>query len=118
MAVKGVDQDAMRLLENYGWPGNIRELRNVIERATIVTEGEFIEPKHLPATMHAPKAAPEGAASVSFKPGVTVDEAERQLILLTLEHTGNNKTKAADILGISLKTLHNKLNRMKDEGAR
>jgi DNA-binding NtrC family response regulator len=60
----------------------------------------------------------EGAPSVSFKPGVTVDEAERQLILLTLEHTGNNKTKAADILGISLKTLHNKLNRMKDEGAR
>ena len=46
---------------------------------------------------------------------MTVDEAERQLIVLTLEHTGNNKTRAAEILGISLKTLHNKLNRMKAE---
>jgi transcriptional regulator with PAS, ATPase and Fis domain len=116
--VRAASQDAMRLLELHTWPGNIRELRNVIERATIVSEGEFIEPKHLPSTMHTPKTVPEGAPSVSFKPGVTVDEAERQLIILTLEHTGNNKTKAADILGISLKTLHNKLNRMKDEGAR
>ncbi|HUF23090.1 MAG TPA: sigma-54 dependent transcriptional regulator [Vicinamibacterales bacterium] len=114
--VRAASQDVMRLLEAHTWPGNIRELRNVIERATIVSEGEFIEPKHLPATMVAPRAEYDPAPSVSFKPGVTVDEAERQLILLTLEHTGNNKTKAAEILGISLKTLHNKLNRMKAQG--
>jgi len=114
--VRAASQDVMRLLEAHAWPGNIRELRNVIERATIVSEGEFIEQKHLPATLVSPPAARDSAPSVSFKPGVTVDEAERQLILLTLEHTGNNKTKAADILGISLKTLHNKLNRMKAEG--
>ena len=113
--VRSASQDAMRILEGHGWPGNIRELRNVIERATIVTEGEFIEPKHLPSTLSASRPVFDAAPSLSLKPGVTVDEAERQLILLTLEHTGNNKTKAAEILGISLKTLHNKLNRMKAE---
>jgi len=114
-AVRSASQEAMRVLEAHAWPGNIRELRNVVERATIVAEGEFIEPKHLPATLQAPRAVADSAPSVSFRPGVTVDEAERQLILLTLEHTGNNKTRAAEILGISLKTLHNKLNRMKAE---
>ncbi len=53
--------------------------------------------------------------TVTLSPGTTVDEAERRLIVLTLEHTRNNKTRAAEILGISLKTLHNKLNRMKQE---
>ena len=113
--VRGASQESMRLLEAHHWPGNVRELRNVVERATIVSEAEFIEPKHLPSTLHRPRAAYDAAPSVSFKAGVTVDEAERQLIVLTLEHTGNNKTKAAEILGISLKTLHNKLNRMKAE---
>ena len=114
--VRAASQDSMRMLEAHNWPGNIRELRNVIERATIVSDGEFIEPKHLPATLHSRRAAADTAPTVNLKAGLTVDEAERQLILLTLEHTGNNKTKAADILGISLKTLHNKLNRMKAEG--
>ena len=54
---------------------------------------------------------------MTLSPGTTVDEAERRLILLTLDHTRNNKTRAAEILGISLKTLHNKLNRMKEETA-
>jgi DNA-binding NtrC family response regulator len=116
--VRSTSDDTLRLLEAHSWPGNIRELRNVVERATIVAEGEVIEPHHLPATLHSRKPSPAGggAPGVSLRPGITVDEAERQLILLTLEHTGNNKTKAADILGISLKTLHNKLNRMKGEG--
>jgi DNA-binding NtrC family response regulator len=115
-AVKGVDQDAMRLLENYGWPGNIRELRNVIERATILAGGDLIEPVHLPPTLtHAKKDDP--AATVLLTPGMTVDEAETRLIRLTLEHTRENKTRAAEILGISLKTLHNKLNRLKAQEA-
>jgi DNA-binding NtrC family response regulator len=113
--VRAASQETMRLLETHAWPGNVRELRNVIERSTIIADGEFIEPRHLPASLHSPKSTFDVAPSVSFKPGVTVDEAERQLIVLTLEHTGNNKTKAADILGISLKTLHNKLNRMKSK---
>ena len=112
-AVRAVDQDAMYLLEHYPWPGNIRELRNVIESATILAESEFIEVKHLPPTLVA--KGEESVPTLTISPGTTVDEAERQLILLTLEHCRNNKTRAAEVLGISLKTLHNKLNRMKEQ---
>ena len=112
-SVRAVEQDAMYILENYPWPGNIRELRNVIERATILADGEFIEVKHLPATLV--QKGEESVPTLTLSPGTTVDEAERRLIILTLEHCRNNKTKAAEILGISLKTLHNKLNRIKDE---
>jgi DNA-binding NtrC family response regulator len=114
--IRAVDQDAMHILEHYPWPGNIRELRNVIERATILAESEFIEPRHLPPTLL--ERGEESLPTLTLSPGTTVDEAERRLILLTLEHTRNNKTRAAEVLGISLKTLHNKLNRMKDEGAK
>ncbi len=111
--IRAVDQEAMYILERYPWPGNIRELRNVIERATILAESEFIEPRHLPPTLISRGEA--SLPTLTISPGTTVDEAERRLILLTLDHTRNNKTRAAEILGISLKTLHNKLNRMKDE---
>ncbi len=115
-SVRAVDQETMRILERYAWPGNIRELRNVIERATILAEGDFIEPRYLPQTLLSREE--ETLPTLTIAPGTTVDEAERRLILLTLEHTRHNKTRAAEILGISLKTLHNKLNRMKEEGAR
>jgi DNA-binding NtrC family response regulator len=97
----------------------VRELRNVIERATIVAKGDLIETGDLPAlagVSAAPAAAAAGPAR-GLRPGTTVDEAERQLIEVTLDHTGGNKTRAAEMLGISLKTLHNKLNRMKQEEA-
>jgi transcriptional regulator with PAS, ATPase and Fis domain len=111
-SVAAIDQPAMRILEQYDWPGNIRELRNVIERAIILAEGRFIEISHLPPNL---AASERGAAipALTLTPGTTVEEAERRLILLTLEHTRNNKTKAAEILGISLKTLHNKLNKLR-----
>ena len=112
-AIRGVDQDAMQVLEQYPWPGNIRELRNVIERATILADTEFIETRHLPPLLVT--RGEETLPTMTLTPGTTVDEAERRLILLTLDHTRNNKTRAAEILGISLKTLHNKLNRMKEE---
>ena len=109
-SVKAVSADAMRQLEQYQWPGNVRELRNVLERATILAEGEFIEPRHLPP-LGAAAPVPTGNQML-LEPGITVEEAERRLIVLTLEHTRDNKTRAAEILGISLKTLHNKLNRL------
>jgi DNA-binding NtrC family response regulator len=112
-AVRAVDQDAMQILEQYPWPGNIRELRNVMERATILSDTDFITTTHLPPLLVT--KGEETLPTVTLAPGTTVDEAERRLILLTLEHTRNNKTRAAEILGISLKTLHNKLNRMKEE---
>jgi DNA-binding NtrC family response regulator len=109
--IAAVDQDAMRVLERYAWPGNVRELRNVIERATILAKGEFIDPSHLPPALFA--GDEQDQPTLAITPGTTVDEAERQLIELTLQHTHDNKTRAAEILGISLKTLHNKLNRFR-----
>jgi DNA-binding NtrC family response regulator len=111
-SIAGVDREAMRMIEQYGWPGNVRELRNAIERATILAPGPFIEPKHLPPALGT-GPVPESPARLALAPGTTVEEAERRLIALTLEHTRDNKTRAAKILGISLKTLHNKLNRLR-----
>jgi len=109
-SVAGVAPDAMTIMERYWWPGNVRELRNALERATIVAKGRFIEARDLPGLQG---AAPVPEAAGALTPGTTVDEAERQLILLTLGFTKNNKTRAASMLGISLKTLHNKLNRFR-----
>ena len=111
-SVAGVDPQTMRMLEQYAWPGNVRELRNVIERATILSGGPFIEPKHLPPALTG-EPPRQQQPQVALGPGVTVAEAERRLILMTLEHTRDNKTRAAEILGISLKTLHNKLNKLR-----
>jgi DNA-binding NtrC family response regulator len=109
--VSAIDPAAMRILEQYSWPGNVREVRNVIERAVILASGEFVEMKHLPPLV---TESPDVVKPVvSLAPGTTVEEAERQLILMTLEHTRDNKTRAAEILGISLKTLHNKLNKLR-----
>ena len=109
--VTSVDSAAMRILEQYSWPGNVRELRNVIERAVILSSGEFIELKHLPPLVT--ESTDTAKPTVALTPGITVEEAENRLILLTLEHTRDNKTRAAEILGISLKTLHNKLNKLR-----
>jgi DNA-binding NtrC family response regulator len=111
-SIAGVDNQAMRVLEQHSWPGNVRELRNVIERATIIAAGPMIEPRHLAASLTG-ETARQPQPQVALGPGVTVAEAERRLILMTLEHTRDNKTRAAEILGISLKTLHNKLNKLR-----
>jgi DNA-binding NtrC family response regulator len=111
-AIVGLDQAAMRTLEQHAWPGNVRELRNVIERATILAPGPFIELHHLPSSLVEEPPAPD-APQLALAPGTTVEEAERQLIVMTLAHTRDNKTRAAEILGISLKTLHNKLNKLR-----
>ena len=101
----------MNLFQGYSWPGNVRELRNTLERAVIVCEGSVIETKHLPPGFgHGPaRTSAHDPNALHLGVGTTVEEAERQLIMKTLESTNNNKTRAAEILGISLKTLHNKL---------
>ncbi len=121
--------EVLDALEAHQWPGNVRELRNVLERAVIIAGEGSIEMRHLPAFLQAQPAgsvaaaatAPEPATApataipadqgdtIRFPIGTTVEDAEKGLILRTLEHTRNNKTRAAEILGISLKTLHNKL---------
>jgi two-component system response regulator HydG len=113
--VAGVSDEAMKTLEQYNWPGNVRELRNVIERATIVSKGPLISPGDVPALAAVTAPPRMGPADAALAPGTTVDQAEQRLIEITLQHTNGNKTRAAELLGISLKTLHNKLNRMKED---
>lgn len=109
--VATVSEAVLNAFRNYAWPGNVRELRNTLERAVIVCEGPVIETKHLPPGFgHVPlRPLADDADSIRVGVGTTVGEAERLLILKTLESTNNNKTRAAEVLGISLKTLHNKL---------
>jgi DNA-binding NtrC family response regulator len=109
--VATVSEAVLNAFKSYSWPGNVRELRNTLERAVIVCETPVIETKHLPPGFGQTTIRPsiEDADSIRVGVGTTVGEAERLLILKTLESTNNNKTRAAEILGISLKTLHNKL---------
>ncbi|MBI3661511.1 MAG: sigma-54-dependent Fis family transcriptional regulator [Acidobacteria bacterium] len=108
--VRGVSADVMEALKSHAWPGNIRELRNVLERAAIMCNSEMIGRQHLPPDFGRVAGAGLGElAGLRFPVGTTVDAVERELILQTLAATNQNKTRAAEMLGISLKTLHNKL---------
>ena len=111
--VAGVSPTVIERLQHHAWPGNARELRNLMERAVILApDGGLIEAEQLPASFGRAAAPPVQAAdgnSITVRIGSTVNEAERMLILRTLEFTGQNKTRAAEVLGVSLKTLHNKL---------
>jgi DNA-binding NtrC family response regulator len=111
--VSGVGPSILDRMMSYDWPGNARELRNNIERAVILCpDGAPLDAAHLPPGFGKGQTLPAPAYDASIVPvrvGTTVDEAERLLILRTLESTGLNKTRAAEILGVSLKTLHNKL---------
>ncbi|ANM28641.1 hypothetical protein ABI59_01960 [Acidobacteria bacterium Mor1] len=120
------DQSAMDAMMMHSWPGNVRELKNAIERATLLSGGSAIMPEHLPpevamagleqrtiaaaqprANGNGNGAVDEQAIRVSI--GSTIQDAEEGLIRSTLAHTGGNKTRAAKILGISVKTMHNKI---------
>jgi DNA-binding NtrC family response regulator len=111
-SVTGLDSEMLARLVAHDWPGNVRELRNTIERAVVLCGDGQLQPRHLPPGFgtRAPKPASElPPNAIQLEVGATVDDAERMLIFKTLESTHNNKTRAAEILGISLKTLHNKL---------
>ena len=112
--VTNVTPDVMDAFRKHNWPGNVRELRNVLERAVIMAGEGAIHMAHLPydfgvSVGSRPPAQVFEPESVRLAVGTTVSEAEKALIQVTLQHTKNNKTRAAEILGISLKTLFNKL---------
>jgi len=108
--VSGVGADVMELFKSYPWPGNVRELRNVLERSAIASDRGTINRQHLPSDFgHTPAVTSAGLGGLRFPIGTTVDDVERELIFQTLAATSQNKTRAAELLGISLKTLHNKL---------
>jgi DNA-binding NtrC family response regulator len=97
--------DTLEVLMSYDWPGNVRELENAIERAVVLTNGPQIEGRALPPNVR-PKLVPAGMPVV---PGATMAEIERYAILETLKATGGSTSKAAEILGISVRTIQYRL---------
>ena len=114
----GMSTQALALLQDYNWPGNIRELKGIITRALLMTQGNMILPKHLPpefqgtqARLHIPEDGSERQEHpiMSFPVGLTLKQIEQKVILMTLAWQNEHRTKTAKILGISGRTLRNKL---------
>lgn len=109
LSQKQLSEEAMGHLKCWRWPGNIRELQNVIERTVLLSPEAQIRKEDVQLKIEPQLQNPE-----TLGPGMTVSEAERLLILKTLEHTGQNRTRAAQMLGISIRTLRNKINEYKE----
>jgi len=104
-AVEDCTPATLELLMNHGWPGNVRELENAIERAVVLSSGTMLEPRHLPPNIK-PAVAPVGLPAI---PGATMAELERYAILETLKATGGSTSRAAEMLGISTRTIQYRL---------
>ena len=107
--LKGIDSSAMSVLQSYEWPGNVRELENAIESAVVMCPDEMIKSEHLPDHIH---HAP--SEEVIFRVGTPLSYLEQQAIEATLRATNGNKTTAAKILGIGVRTIHDKLKRYRE----
>jgi len=107
--ITGFSPEARKQFMDYDWPGNVRELQNAIERAVVLSTEPVLQPEHFLLTGARGRRNEESA----IRPGVTVGEMEKQLILRTLEHCSQNRTQAAKLLGISVRTLRNKLKEYK-----
>jgi DNA-binding NtrC family response regulator len=108
---KRFNRATLSMLRTYGWPGNVRELKNAVHSAFILAD-DVIEPSALPASLHEVPVgadAPDGADVLDVRVGLSIAEAERRLTLATLRSCGGKKDAAAKVLGISLKTLYNRL---------
>jgi len=107
-SITGFSEKAMEVMMNYDWPGNVRELENYVERAVVICKESQITESHLPLEILTGEPRTSSSSS-GVAVGTTVREMEKQLILKTLESCDGNRTNAADTLGISSRTLHNKL---------
>jgi DNA-binding NtrC family response regulator len=110
--VTHVSQDALNWFAASSWPGNVRELRNLIERAVIMAAEGEIQLQHLPGALLAPQpVVAEGAQDdvLRVPVGSRMSYVEQAYVQLTLKHTKNNKKRAAELLGLCLRTLHYKL---------
>jgi len=103
LRIKSLSKKCLDMMMQYEWPGNVRELENVIERAVVMSEGETIFPENISLS------SPVQKMGLSFPEEITLEEMEKRLILHTLQRTGGNRTEAAKILGISVRTVRNKL---------
>src|SRR5579885_1252099 len=108
--VRGADAEFLQALKGYSWPGNVRQLRNVIERALVVSSGPVLSVADLPPELRRLRPGP-AVLEVSIG-GSSLQDVEREMIYRTIEFAGGNKTKAAELLGISLRTLYNRLERL------
>ncbi len=106
--VLGISPACVGLLESYDWPGNVRELKNIVQRAVLVCPGEVILPEHLPARFQTEAPAPQ---RVTFEVGTPLDEVEQEMVRRALAAAGNNRTQAAELLGISRRALYNRLHK-------
>jgi DNA-binding NtrC family response regulator len=111
-----LSQAAIEALQAYNWPGNVRELRNTIERAVIICSGEQIERHHVAPYPVDQRARSREEDTITLPIGTPLEEVERQMILRTLQKCAGNKTRTAELLQISLKTLHNKLRLYRERG--
>lgn len=102
----GFDAKASKILQEYPWPGNLRQLKNIVKRATLLASGEFITPFELGEELN---EQPDNQSQMIIGSSLNKEETEKQLIINALKQTGNNKSKAATLLGIDRKTLYNKL---------
>jgi DNA-binding NtrC family response regulator len=105
--VESVDAEVMEMFRHHSWPGNVRELRNALERGVVVCTGMVLRRKDISAEFG--RAVTPAEDGLRLRPGLTIEEAERRLVMETLAFANNNKTRTAEMLGISIKTLHNKL---------
>ena len=111
VAMKSLTPAALQKLTSWEWPGNVRELQNVMERSLLLSKGSVIDADDIAIT-----SKPLQMKDKGLKPGMTVSEVEKMLILKTLDFTEQNRTKAAQLLGISIRTLRNKINEYKQVG--
>jgi len=106
--IRGISPECINRLESYGWPGNVREIKNVVHRAVVMCSGGILLPEHLPKRFFSQRI---GTPKVSIQLGSSLEETEKEMIARTLEWTNNNRQRAAAILGISRRTLYNKISR-------
>jgi DNA-binding NtrC family response regulator len=120
-SVSGLDSEVLELFGTYDWPGNVRELRNVIERATIVAKTGLLRLDHLPSPAFGWRPGremppvPGHQSPVMLQPGQQLAKVEEAYIRLTLEHVRGNRKRAAEMLGISLRTLQNRIAMLRKE---
>ena len=109
--VTGITPAAMKLFESYDWPGNVRELRNTIEKMVVLSTGALLDVADVPEQLR-----PAAASNVSLSSSVTLGENEKAQILAVLREVGGNRSRAAQVLGISRRTLYRKLDEYAKEG--
>jgi DNA-binding NtrC family response regulator len=107
--IKAVAEEVFNLLHAHPWPGNVRQLRNAVERAVVMADGDVLLPQHLPADIQHPQAPRASAEEPGEMPLVTLEEMEKRMIRRALRETGNNLTMAAEKLGIHRNTLRRKI---------